>query len=101
LEADNRDESVFAFMRQRLPGEGGTHLLIIFNCTPVPRDGYIFGAPHPGRYRKLIDSDAAAVGGSAYHSESQAEAYPEPWREFPARIRVTLPPLAMVVWVAE
>ncbi|HEU4485632.1 MAG TPA: 1,4-alpha-glucan branching protein GlgB, partial [Povalibacter sp.] len=51
LEADNRDESVFAFMRRRLPGEGGTNLLIVFNATPVPRPGYVFGAPSAGRYR--------------------------------------------------
>jgi 1,4-alpha-glucan branching enzyme len=101
LEADNRDESVFAFMRQRLPGEGGTYLLIVFNCTPVPRDGYIFGAPHAGRYRKLLDSDDPMFGGSGYAKETHTEAYAEPWREFPARIRLTLPPLGMVVWVAE
>jgi 1,4-alpha-glucan branching enzyme len=101
LEADNHDESVFAFMRQRLPGEGGKYLLILFNCTPVPRDGYIFGAPHAGRYRKLLDSDDPAFGGSGYAGETYTEAYGEPWREFPARIRITLPPLAMVVWVSE
>ncbi len=101
LEADNGDESVFAFMRQRLPGEEGTHLLIVFNCTPVPRDGYIFGAPHAGRYRKLLDSDDPAFGGSGYAKETHTEAQGEPWREFPARIRLTLPPLGMVVWVAE
>jgi 1,4-alpha-glucan branching enzyme len=101
LEADNHDESVFAFMRQRLPGEGGRYLLILFNCTPVPRDGYIFGAPHAGRYRKLLDSDDPAFGGSGYAGETYTEAYGEPWREFPARIRITLPPLAMVVWVSE
>ena len=101
LEADNRDESIFAFMRQRLPGENGTQLLIVFNCTPVPRDGYIFGAPHPGRYRKVLDSDDPAFGGSGYNAQTHTEAYAEPWREFPARIRLTLPPLGMVVWAAE
>ena len=101
LDPDNRDESVFAFMRQRLPGEGGTHLLIAFNCTPVPRDGYILGAPRAGSYRKLIDSDDPAFGGSGYAKETRIEAPPEPWRDFPARIQITLPPLGMVVWVAE
>jgi 1,4-alpha-glucan branching enzyme len=101
LDPDNRDESVFAFMRQRLPGEGGTHLLIAFNCTPVPRDGYILGAPRAGSYRKLIDSDDPAFGGSGYAKETRIEASPEPWRDFPARIQITLPPLGMVVWVAE
>ena len=45
IEADNADESVFAFLRQRLPGEGGTQLIVAFNCTPVPRDHYVLGVP--------------------------------------------------------
>jgi 1,4-alpha-glucan branching enzyme len=100
LEVDNRDESVFAFIRQRLPGENGTSLLIFFNATPVPRNGYTFGAPRAGRYRKVIDSDAAEFGGSGYSQTTEIEAHPEPWREFPARIQLDLPPLSMTVWEA-
>jgi 1,4-alpha-glucan branching enzyme len=98
LEADNRDESVFAFMRRRLPGEGGTNLLIVFNATPVPRPGYVFGAPSAGRYRKLLDSDSPAFGGSGYSQQNEADAWNEEFRDFPARIRIDVPPLAMTVW---
>jgi 1,4-alpha-glucan branching enzyme len=98
LEADNANESVFGFMRQRLPGEGGTQLLIVFNATPVPRDNYTFGAPVEGRYRKLLDSDATEFGGSGYAMQSEAHAHGEPWRDFPARITLSLPPLSVVIW---
>jgi 1,4-alpha-glucan branching enzyme len=98
IEADNRDESVFAFLRQRLPNEGGTHLIIAFNCTPVPRDGYVLGVPQDGRYRKILDSDDAAFGGSGYSHQHEVDAEADGWRDFPARIRVNIPPLAMVVW---
>jgi 1,4-alpha-glucan branching enzyme len=98
IEADNRDESVFAFLRQRLAGEAGTQLVIAFNATPVPRDGYVLGVPAPGRYRKIIDSDDPAFGGAGYSSQMEVEAEPHGWRDFPARIQVTLPPLAMVVF---
>ena len=97
LEVDNRDESVFAFIRQRLPHEGGTALLVFFNATPVPRNGYTFGAPRAGRYRKVLDSDATEFGGSGYSQIMEVEAHPESWREFPARIQIDLPPLAMIV----
>jgi 1,4-alpha-glucan branching enzyme len=100
VEVDNRDESVFAFLRQRVPGEGGTYLLIFFNATPLPRNGYTFGAPRAGRYRKVLDSDAVDFGGSGYSQATEVEAHPEPWREFPARIQLDLPPLAMTVWEA-
>jgi 1,4-alpha-glucan branching enzyme len=100
VEVDNRDESVFAFLRQRLPGEGGTSLLVFFNATPVPRSGYTFGAPRAGRYRKVLDSDAPEFGGSGYSQAMEVEARAEPWREFPARIQLDLPPLSMTVWEA-
>ena len=101
LEADNANESVFAFLRQRLPGEGGTQLLIIFNATPVPRDNYTFGAPAAGRYRKLLDSDAVEFGGSGYSTQSEAHTHEEPWRDFPARIALNLPPLSVVIWARD
>ncbi|WP_129781157.1 1,4-alpha-glucan branching protein GlgB [Peristeroidobacter soli] len=101
LEADNANESVFAFMRQRLQGEGGTQLLIVFNATPVPRDNYTFGAPAGGRYRKLLDSDDAAFGGSGYAPQTETQAYDEPWRDFPARITLNLPPLGVVIWARD
>ncbi|MET0534450.1 MAG: 1,4-alpha-glucan branching protein GlgB [Steroidobacter sp.] len=101
LEVDNANESVFAFVRQRLPGEGGTHLLIVFNATPVPRDNYTFGAPIPGRYRKLLDSDDLAFGGSGYSQQTSVEAYAEGWRDFPARLTLNVPPLAVTIWAHD
>jgi 1,4-alpha-glucan branching enzyme len=98
LEAENRDESVFAFVRQCLPGERGPPLIVAFNCTPVPRDHYTLGAPEAGRYRKLLDSDATWFAGSGYSQQEDAYAEPQGWRDFPARIQITLPPLAIVIW---
>jgi 1,4-alpha-glucan branching enzyme len=98
LDADNHNESVFAFVRQREAAEGGSPLIVAFNCTPVPRDHYILGAPQTGRYRKLLNSDDVHFGGSGYSQESVVGAEPASWRDCPARIRLTLPPLALVVW---
>jgi 1,4-alpha-glucan branching enzyme len=101
LDADNRAESVFAFVRQRGDGEGGSRLIVVLNCTPVPRENYVLGAPLSGRYRKLLNSDDAHFGGSGYSQQSVIEAEAAGWREFPARIRLSLPPLAMLVWERE
>lgn len=73
-------------------------MIIVLNCTPVPRDAYALGVPSTGRYRKLLDSDAAAFGGSGYSQQAEATAQPQGWRDFPARIQLDLPPLAMMVW---
>ena len=69
-----------------VPGEGGTQLIVAFNCTPVPRDDYVLGVPEAGRYRKLLDSDSPAFGGSGYSQQGEIEARAEGWRDFPARI---------------
>jgi 1,4-alpha-glucan branching enzyme len=98
VEVDNRDESVFAFIRRRLPGEGGTELLVVFNATPVPRNAYVFGAPAAGKYRKILDGDSPAFGGSGYSQQTHLDAPAEPFRDFPARITLDVPPLAMMVW---
>ena len=79
---------MFAFLRQRLPGEGGTQLSSPSTATPVPRDNYVFGVPQAGRYRKILDSDAPAFGGSGYSQQGEIEARDEGWRDFPARIDV-------------
>ena len=99
LEPDNRDESVFAFLRQQ-SAEDPHPLVVAFNCTPVPRPGYVLGVPHGGAYRKLLDSDAAEFGGSGYCTRAEVHATAAPWRDFPQRIQIDLPPLAMVVWCA-
>ena len=98
VDVDNRDESVFAFLRQRLPNEGGTPYIIAFNATPVPRNDYVLGVPAHGKYRKILDSDAPEFGGSGYSHQHEVHTEEHGWRDFPARIRVNLPPLAMVVW---
>ncbi len=98
IELNNQDESVFAFLRQGISPQGGSPLVCAFNCTPVPRDGYLLGVPETGTYAKVLDSDSAAFGGSGYAPEARVVAEATSWQGYPARIRVRLPPLAMVVW---
>jgi 1,4-alpha-glucan branching enzyme len=98
VEVDNRDESVFAFLRQ---GEGGSPLIVALNATPVPRPNYHLGVPESGVYRKILDSDDPAFGGSGYSQQAHAAADTPGWHDFPARLCVNLPPLAVTIWVKE
>ena len=73
--------------------------IVAFNCTPVPRDNYVLGVPR----RRALSQDSrqrrrrrSAV--PATRRRRRPKRRPSGWRDFPARIRVTLPPLAMVVW---
>jgi 1,4-alpha-glucan branching enzyme len=53
---------VLSFLRRRADGTG--NLLVVLNLTPVPREGYRVGLPSGGRWREVLNTDAASYGGS-------------------------------------
>ena len=74
------------------------YLLIACNFTPVPRYNYHIGAPWPGRWQELLNSDAPLYGGAGQGNLGSTHAAPIPWHGRPHLLNVTLPPLAMVVF---
>ncbi|HTZ35808.1 MAG TPA: 1,4-alpha-glucan branching protein GlgB [Stellaceae bacterium] len=93
--ADDRDQSVFAYLR--MPGGNGPPVLSVSNFTPVPRPGYRLGVPEAGRWRALVNSDAACYGGSGFGNGHDAAAEPVPRHDQPASIVLDLPPLATLI----
>ena len=87
--------SVFAWLRHGRDGQ--RPLLVVCNFTPVPRYGYRLGVPQPGVWRELLNTDAALYGGSNLGNNGAAHAEAEPSHDQPARITLTLPPLATLV----
>ena len=73
-------------------------MLCVFNCTPVPRHDYRVGVPVRGRWRELLNSDAAAFGGSGMGNMGGVTADDSPLHGRPASLRLTLPPLG-AVWL--
>ena len=65
LEVDNAMKACSRSLRQRLPNEGGTQLVIILNATPVPRDGYVLG---------VLQQDAIGKSSTAMRRLSAARA---------------------------
>jgi 1,4-alpha-glucan branching enzyme len=89
--ADDVDNSVYAFLRKgRDPAR---RVLAIFNCTPVPRFNYRVGVPGEGIWAEILNTDAAAFGGSNHGNEGGVEATPVPSHGRPFSINLTLPPL--------
>jgi 1,4-alpha-glucan branching enzyme len=72
-------------------------LVVILNWTPVVRPDYRVGAPEPGFYAELLNSDAEAYGGSnvGNHGGREAEAVEAHGR--PYSLTLTLPPLGTVI----
>ncbi len=83
--------SVLALLRKGKTTQDA--VLIVCNFTPVPREDYRVGVPHPGYWRELLNSDAQEYAGSGLGNLGgcQAEAIPAHGR--PYSLRLTLPPL--------
>jgi 1,4-alpha-glucan branching enzyme len=96
IDLHSADQSVYAFLRRDPQEPTRPPLVCIFNCTPVPRDGYLIGVPEAGTYRKILDSDAPRFGGSGYNKQDRAEAQPSPSHGYPYRLGVDLPPLGAI-----
>jgi 1,4-alpha-glucan branching enzyme len=59
------------------------------------------GVPEAGTYCKILDSDDPVFGGSGYSTQVAVTTQAAGWHDFPARIPMDLPPLAVVVWRKE
>lgn len=97
LDADDRDHSVYGYLRR----DGGRSLIVLLNLTPVPRPGYRAGAPQDGRWSLLLSSDAPQYGGSGYGVAPEVSAESTPWQHQAASLLIDLPPLGAVVFAHE
>ncbi len=94
LVSDDRVNSVLAWLR--LGDAGDPPVAVVSNFTPVPRPGYRIGLSKAGRWREVLNTDAADYGGSGLGNFGAIEAVDQPWQGHPASAEVFLPPLATV-----
>jgi 1,4-alpha-glucan branching enzyme len=71
-------------------------ILAACNFTPVPRTGYIIGAPRAGVWREILNSDADIYGGSGVGNMGEVRTRSLPFHGRPFSLKMTLPPLAVV-----
>jgi 1,4-alpha-glucan branching enzyme len=101
IDLHNADQSVWAFLRRDPSDPQAAPIICVFNATPVPRDDYWLGVPESGEYRKLLDTDSAAYGGSGYSQLERVVADAHPVHGYPFRLRLALPPLAALYFRLE
>ena len=92
---DDSEQSVFAYLR--LGGESDTPVLVVCNFTPVPRHGYRVGVPLGMHWREIVNTDAAAYGGSNQGNGGVVAAEPIVSHDLPWSLVLTLPPLATLL----
>ena len=99
LDCSDTESSVLAFVRQEPDGQHP--IAVLLNLTPVPRYHYRLGLPRPGKWREVLNSDAAIYGGSNVGNlggviAGEHKSHGQPWSaEF------TLPPLSVTAFKPE
>jgi len=98
VDMNDSDDSVVTFLR--LDGSGNP-VLVACNFTPVVRHGYRVGAPRGGAWREILNSDAQFYGGSGVGNMGRVHAEDTPCHGRSHALPITLPPLALMVFVPE
>ena len=90
ISADDRDQSVIAFLRF---GEGGEALLVIVNFCPVLRRDYRLGMPEGTVATPVFSGDRKRYGGTGTRLRS-VKSTGAPMHSFEASGKFTVPPLS-------
>ncbi|MCX7888197.1 MAG: 1,4-alpha-glucan branching protein GlgB [Rhodobacteraceae bacterium] len=95
LEANDAENSVLAWIRR---GEGSDPMVVVAaNFTPVERQ-YRLGFPAPGRWREVMNTDAAIYGGGNRGNAGGIETEASAWHNQAQSAVVTLPALSVVMF---
>jgi 1,4-alpha-glucan branching enzyme len=95
INVHDAEHSVYSFLRKGR--EERDTLLVVANATPVPRHGYRVGLPAPGRWRELLNTDAACYGGSNLGNAGGGESEERGWDGRACSLVLTLPPLGLLI----
>ncbi len=95
IDCNDSDNSVVALMRRAQ--DRNDFVIAIVNFTPVPRYGYVLGAPRAGRYDEVFNSDSDAYCGSNIGNDGIVYTEPIPSHGHPQSMRLTLPPLGFLL----
>ncbi|MGH8751223.1 MAG: 1,4-alpha-glucan branching protein GlgB [Burkholderiales bacterium] len=94
IDFKDAEQSVISF--QRKSGKHADTVVVVCNCTPIPRYNYIVGVPQGGFWREVLNSDAPVYGGSGQGNFGGVEANPVAAHGHYHSLLLTLPPLSVL-----
>ncbi len=94
VDANDAANSVYSFLR--VPQHGHDRVLCVLNFTPQVLRNYRVGVPGPGYWQELLNTDAAAFGGSNVGNQGGLHAEYVPMHGRPYSLSLTVPPMAAV-----
>ncbi len=93
IDCHDSAQSVISFVRT----DGQQKVLVILNCTPMPRENYRIGVPAAGSYKEMINSDSTYYGGSNVGNGDAIQSENRAWMGYEQSISITLPPLGALI----
>ncbi len=96
IDCSDSESSILSFVRQN--ADRTSEVAVILNLTPVPRYKYRVGLPRPGKWAEVLNSDAAAYGGSNVGNLGGVLAEESKWHNQEFSAEITLPPLSIVAF---
>ena len=98
INADDNSRNALAWVRH---DGAGNHVACVTNFSPDPLVDYEIGLPEAGAWEEILNTDAPIYDGSGeFGNLGEVNALDEPWGHFPARARVTVPPLGSI-WLSR
>ena len=96
IDADNKEQSIFVFMRK---GHNPARDALIFICNFTSRyyESYKVGVPFNSKYKQVFNSDELMYGGSGKVIEGEISAINTPYQTEPFSVEVRVPPMATLV----
>jgi 1,4-alpha-glucan branching enzyme len=98
VDKHDSDGSTLTYLRL---AQDGSPVLVACNFTPVVRHGYRVGVPRGGAWRETLNSDAPFYGGSGVGNLGRVIAEETACHGRAFSLCLTLPPLAMMLFVPE
>ncbi|MBK5259358.1 MAG: 1,4-alpha-glucan branching protein GlgB [Thermoanaerobaculia bacterium] len=100
IDCCDSEQSIVSLMR-RSKSDPEDVIVVVLNFTPIPRHNYAIGVPSGGRWKEILNSDAAIYGGSGQGNMGGADAAPIPLHGRRWSVNLMLPPLSALFLVNE
>jgi len=94
IDPHDNTQSIITFMRR---DREENFLIVVCNFTPIVHGNYRIGAPQPGDYQEVFNSDWKNYGGSGQENPGLLSAQELNWHNQPCSLEIKIPPLAMIV----
>jgi len=99
IDHSDSDNNTFSYIRKAKTINN--YLIVALNFSPVPRYDYRVGVPEKVYYKEILNSNSKLYYGSNIGNNGGLMAEDYSWQGKPFSIRLTLPPLAIIILKPE